>query len=52
MSGHRIVVGTANHFYTATKHAVTAITEGIRQELRELNTNIRVAVSVQSKIKF
>jgi 17beta-estradiol 17-dehydrogenase / 3beta-hydroxysteroid 3-dehydrogenase len=45
MSGHRVVVGTANHFYSATKHAVKAITEGIRQELRELNTNIRVAVS-------
>ncbi|XP_053310298.1 dehydrogenase/reductase SDR family member 11 isoform X2 [Spea bombifrons] len=30
------------HFYCATKHAVTALTEGIRQELRELNSHIRV----------
>ena len=32
------------HFYAATKHALTALTEGMRQELREANTNIRIAV--------
>ncbi|XP_069686892.1 dehydrogenase/reductase SDR family member 11-like isoform X2 [Periplaneta americana] len=30
------------HFYTATKHAVSALTEGLRQELRDVNTKIRV----------
>uniref|UniRef100_A0A3B5L9A2 Dehydrogenase/reductase SDR family member 11 n=1 Tax=Xiphophorus couchianus TaxID=32473 RepID=A0A3B5L9A2_9TELE len=29
------------HFYCATKYAVTALTEGIRQELREQRTHIR-----------
>jgi short-subunit dehydrogenase len=33
------------HFYTATKHAVSALTEGVRQELRETNARIRVTVS-------
>ncbi|KAK0144770.1 Dehydrogenase/reductase SDR family member 11 [Merluccius polli] len=41
MSGHRVVPTTDVHFYSATKHAVTALTEGLRQELREANTQIR-----------
>jgi len=42
MAGHRVVQNRFFHFYTSTKFAVTAITEGIRQELRELKSNIRV----------
>ncbi|XP_063060897.1 dehydrogenase/reductase SDR family member 11 [Engraulis encrasicolus] len=41
MSGHRVVPSSAVHFYSATKYAVTALTEGLRQELREANTHIR-----------
>ncbi|XP_047451157.1 dehydrogenase/reductase SDR family member 11-like [Mugil cephalus] len=41
MSGHRVVPNSEIHFYTATKYAVTALTEGLRQELREANTHIR-----------
>uniref|UniRef100_A0A8C2X379 Dehydrogenase/reductase SDR family member 11 n=1 Tax=Cyclopterus lumpus TaxID=8103 RepID=A0A8C2X379_CYCLU len=41
MSGHRVVQSADTHFYCATKYAVTALTEGIRQELREANTRIR-----------
>ncbi|XP_018520732.1 dehydrogenase/reductase SDR family member 11-like [Lates calcarifer] len=40
MSGHRVPPGSS-HFYCATKYAVTALTEGLRQELREANTHIR-----------
>jgi short-subunit dehydrogenase len=32
------------HFYAATKYAVSALTEGVRQELRETNARIRVTV--------
>ncbi|KAL0973191.1 hypothetical protein UPYG_G00200110 [Umbra pygmaea] len=41
MSGHRVVHSADTHFYSATKYAVTALTEGLRQELREANTHIR-----------
>ena len=30
-------------FYAATKHAVTALIEGWRQTVRELNTQIRIS---------
>ncbi|KAM6933814.1 dehydrogenase/reductase SDR family member 11-like isoform 1-T2 [Xenentodon cancila] len=39
--GHRVIPSSDVHFYTATKHAVTALTEGLRQELREAKTHIR-----------
>ena len=45
MSGHRVVQSPNTHFYCATKFAVTALTEGIRQELRERKSNTRVTVS-------
>lgn len=45
MGGHRVVPSADEHFYCATKYAVTALTEGIRQELREANTHIRATVS-------
>ncbi|KAM8768002.1 dehydrogenase/reductase SDR family member 11-like [Acanthopagrus schlegelii] len=41
MSGHRVVPSADIHFYSSTKYAVTALTEGLRQELREANTHIR-----------
>ncbi|XP_067102665.1 dehydrogenase/reductase SDR family member 11-like [Osmerus mordax] len=42
MSGHRVVTNPNVHFYSATKYAVTALTEGLRQELREAGSHIRV----------
>lgn len=42
MSGHRVVPCPDIHFYSATKYAVTALTEGLRQELRDEYTHIRV----------
>ncbi|KAG1951376.1 dehydrogenase/reductase SDR family [Pimephales promelas] len=41
MSGHRVVNNADSHFYSASKYAVTALTEGLRQELREAKTHIR-----------
>uniref|UniRef100_A0A9J7Y4M6 Dehydrogenase/reductase SDR family member 11 n=1 Tax=Cyprinus carpio carpio TaxID=630221 RepID=A0A9J7Y4M6_CYPCA len=41
MGGHRMVPSADEHFYCATKYAVTAMTEGLRQELREAKTHIR-----------
>lgn len=41
MSGHRVVPSADVHFYSSTKFAVTALTEGLRQELREANTHIK-----------
>ncbi|XP_019588069.2 dehydrogenase/reductase SDR family member 11 isoform X1 [Rhinolophus sinicus] len=41
MSGHRVLPQSVIHFYSATKYAVTALTEGLRQELREAQTHIR-----------
>lgn len=47
MGGHRMVPSADEHFYCATKYAVTALTEGIRQELREANTHIRATVRLR-----
>jgi NADP-dependent 3-hydroxy acid dehydrogenase YdfG len=44
MSGHRIST-KEEHFYACTKQAVRALTEGLRKELYEAGSQIRVAVS-------
>ncbi len=33
MSGHRVVWKAQGHFYCASKHAVTGLLEGFRQEV-------------------
>ena len=40
MAGHRVPPGSG--VYSATKYAVRSLTEGLRQELRELGSDIRV----------
>ncbi|RXG56135.1 hypothetical protein Avbf_07220 [Armadillidium vulgare] len=32
------------HFYTATKYALNAVSEGLRQEMRELKSHIRISI--------
>lgn len=44
MCGHRVPPQSVIHFYSATKYAVTALTEGLRQELLEAQTHIRATV--------
>ena len=41
MAGHRVPGGSG--VYSATKFAVRALTEGLRKELRDLESNIRVS---------
>ncbi|XP_061182578.1 dehydrogenase/reductase SDR family member 11-like isoform X1 [Saccostrea echinata] len=42
MSGHRVIRNPGGHFYSATKYAVSGLLEGIRNELTQLETHIRV----------
>ena len=43
--GHIVPQKAGAHFYSATKYAVRALTEGVRHELREIKSHIRVSVS-------
>lgn len=43
MSGHRVVNSPNGHFYSATKHAVTALAHGLRNELLARDSHIRVS---------
>lgn len=52
MGGHRVVPSADEHFYCATKFAVTALTEGLRQELREAKTHIRATVRIAALLFF
>jgi len=49
MAGHRLPMKELG-FYSATKHAVTALTEGLRRELVETNSHIRVSVTLPCSI--
>lgn len=42
MAGHRMPKSPTGAFYAATKHAVTALTEGLRRELWHAGSRIRV----------
>ncbi|XP_065892158.1 dehydrogenase/reductase SDR family member 11-like [Dysidea avara] len=40
--GHMVPVGSTAHMYSVTKFALKAITEGIRQELRVMDSGIKI----------
>ena len=43
MSGHRVPASVGMAFYAATKHAVKTLTEGLRLELRQASSQIRIS---------
>lgn len=43
-AGHAVYDCEGLNFYTATKYAVTALTEGLRIELRGIKSNIKITV--------
>lgn len=52
ITGHYVPYGVPGwSVYPATKHAVTALTETMRQELNLLDKNIKIGVSSYCKIK-
>ena len=45
LAGHRIANNANMHFYTASKHATTVLSDGLRNELNALEKQFRVTVS-------
>ena len=43
LTGHQVLPDPRWHFYCASKHALRAIVEGVRNELREQDSKIRVS---------
>ena len=43
LSAHRVPAKIGGAFYAATKHAVKALTEGLRQELRAAESRVRIS---------
>ena len=44
--GHMVSPGAAAHFYSAMKFALRAVTEGIRLELRNMKSGVKITVSM------
>ena len=47
VTGHMGIFLPSTAMYSASKHAVLLLTEGLRKEVVQLKTKIRVAVSVE-----
>lgn len=50
IAGHYDLSAPGFHMYSASKHAVTALTEGLRKELVSQNSKIRVTVSATHQV--
>ena len=46
MFGHKVPPDAGVHFYSAMKFALRAVTEGIRLELRNMKSGIKITVSM------
>ena len=46
MFGHKVPPDAGVHFYSAMKFALKAVTEGIRLELRNMKSGIKITVSI------
>ena len=38
--------------YSASKHALTVVNEGVRRELREMKSNVKITVSTQINRRY
>jgi NADP+-dependent farnesol dehydrogenase len=50
VSGHKVPQSAKMNVYPATKHAVTALTRTLRQELNQMQSKIKVTVIVESRV--
>jgi NADP+-dependent farnesol dehydrogenase len=50
VSGHNVPQSAKMNVYPATKHAVTALTRTLRQELNQMQSKIKVTVIVESRV--
>ena len=44
LAGHRVANNANMHFYAASKHATTVLSDGLRNEVNALEKNFRVTV--------
>jgi NADP-dependent 3-hydroxy acid dehydrogenase YdfG len=51
LAGHRVPPGNRSTFYSASKHAVRAITEGMRAELVARNSKIKLGMISPGMVK-
>ncbi|KAB7497969.1 Dehydrogenase/reductase SDR family member 11 [Armadillidium nasatum] len=51
LAGHQVYPFGESHFYTGTKHAVQALSEGLRQELQADNSGIKLSVVSPGLVK-
>ena len=52
MFGHKVPPDAGVHFYSAMKFALKAVTEGIRLELRNMKSGIKITVSMWIQCSF
>ncbi|RXG58389.1 hypothetical protein Avbf_08956 [Armadillidium vulgare] len=51
IAAHQVLPFGSSHFYTGTKFAVRALSEGLRQELQAANSGIKLSVVSPGLVK-